>query len=459
MIRAHVLALLLAALAPAAPQHPLQGDLDGLAGWCRDVGLEKERAGLLEALLLLAPDHETARRDLGYRRRAGGPWERDSSWQAPRQSARKMRRELRKRQHALVGRHLKSLDPSLPRRTRRSVLLSLQHLAPRDQRIRKALGERRSGGRWVLRESVTARARRRALEKKLAEIRRKVRPPKNGTLEPNERKVPVPWSGIRTAPTVRVAGTVPQKEIEATAQLAGVTEALYAFAIDPTPASFPEYRIYLLAGKQEQSAWLAHHPLMTDSRRQFQQNLLCGWVPSTWHVAIWPPSPVRRAEWACRQTIWLHMQRRYGLSLFTHGVFAEGIGLYLGHMITGERASWFVTPSSYQQSGSDLAEKLRDGEFDWMAEARNQVKAKKAPDYHTLLARGVNTMTAQDLLHAYALAAFLIEGEVEGLPELLSTLGRGKPVREALPETIGLSVRELQERVFRWLTEAKRRRR
>ena len=57
------------------------------------------------------------------------------------------------------------------------------------------------------------------------------------------------------------------------------------------------------------------------------------------------------------------------------------------------------------------------------------------------------------MLVAYALAAYLIEGRPQEVPDLLARLGAGADPASAFKAALGLSLPDVQDRLTRWLQE------
>jgi hypothetical protein len=71
-----------------------------------------------------------------------------------------------------------------------------------------------------------------------------------------------------------------------------------------------------------------------------------------------------------------------------------------------------------------------------------------------MLERDVNAMGVEDMLYAYAFAAYLLEGRPEELPQILHRIAGGKSsTAGALKEVLKMDAPAVEERLHRWLTE------
>jgi hypothetical protein len=458
-----VLLLLASGASRAGPGDPfaearermVPGLLD-LADWCRGEGLKRERARVLEAVLVFDPDHARARRELGYRRREGG-WERRPGWREPRKTRIDGLADYLDRREALLGPFvgevlsaLEEPDASLVPERRGRVLDTLVRLAPEDERVRGARGEARLEERWVLLEALAARERLPRLRERATCLRREEEDPAEAPLDRVDRAIGLPWKGSFRNRFVRTVGTVTPDETREAARLAAAATKLFNEVFESSTRPGPGYVIHLLKGLGEAKPYLDRHPGISPARREFAAKLESDFADSGYDVGIWSDLRARREEWVARQTLAMLIRFRYGLSA-KHGALSEGIGLHLSHLLTGRRSTWFVRPTEYAGDDGRLQAQMRDPKADWKALARRLIRAGQTPDYRLLLSLDVNAMTRRDLIHAHALAAYLIEGKPEGAWRFLRLVGHGRHPAEAAPEALGRTLPELEHRVRRWL--------
>ena len=70
-----------------------------------------------------------------------------------------------------------------------------------------------------------------------------------------------------------------------------------------------------------------------------------------------------------------------------------------------------------------------------------------------LVRKDASQLTTEDVLYAYTLATYLLEGHPEVVSKVLKRLGTGYPGIPALSEALGMDVPSLERRIERWLTE------
>jgi hypothetical protein len=130
----------------------------------------------------------------------------------------------------------------------------------------------------------------------------------------------------------------------------------------------------------------------------------------------------------------------------------EGLGIYLTRLLTGTSLSNFVAPSRY--AGEEDSD--RDPQTaDWMASARSLVAKGRMPELLYVLGLSLNAMTQEDLVLAYALSAYLVEGLPDRATAFLQAVGRGDPGDQAFLAALGMPVQVVQERLCRWLDETR----
>jgi hypothetical protein len=170
-------------------------------------------------------------------------------------------------------------------------------------------------------------------------------------------------------------------------------------------------------------------------------------------VLIWAPERGLRKEWVARQTMAMLLLNGFGITT-RQGAVYEGLGLYLSHKITGLRSTWYVRPSRYDEKQDDrLAIDDIKNQKSWLKLAKRRSRAR-APDLRRLLSLEVNQMEVEDLVGAYAFAAYLVEGAPDRLEPLLERLGQGMNFEFAVREVWGMDALELGEHLARWLKES-----
>ncbi|MCB9832166.1 MAG: hypothetical protein H6807_06785 [Planctomycetes bacterium] len=438
----------------------LRQRLVALADWCREKGLLRERQRLLEMILVLVPHDRDLREAAGYVPITSKRWERRKGFRSPLRTDAEVWPDFEQRFDSLVDLTLATVaslvregEAPLPLADRRDLVEAMALILPRDDRLREALGERKKGSRWYLDDSLAARERR-------ANLRRQAKLLLEGAGEPAKMPVPDPegdldlrWRKARLLPGVEVVGTVSDEEIEAATRIAWATINWFRLATRRDAATFPDYRIVLLASAGDRDLYLHFDRRIDDSARRFAADLSSFWVPGSSTVLIWAADQDLRKEWVARQTIAMLLKTGYGIGA-ERGAIYEGLGLYLSHKVTDLRSTWYVRQTRYDQKRDDrIAIDTLKLEKSWLKLAKRRARAR-APDCRRLLGLEVNQMEVEDLVLAYAFAAYLVEGAPERLDPFLDRIGRGMNFENALSEVWGLDGAEMGEWIGRWLKES-----
>jgi len=423
-------------------------------------GLRGFRDRAYEALLIYEPDHKKARKTLRYRfNKKTQSWERKGDYVRPTDGPGVKRENATGRWQDMTDAYVAKVLPLLPAAkgaARRRLIDELLAIAPDHHGVRKENGEVRQGEAWVLAETPLARARRRALEEGASKLREKALPPRPQPTVPDDRRFgidfPQAWQGV----SARGLGTVP---VDAVKQTVRVADAAYPilnllFGKGKTP-SVP-FTFYLLkGGKQQATKALARHPAYTPADRRFALELTGSWVPGKLAFVTWDANAVHRTDTIGRQAIGLYMRHRFGIT-GKQGWAYEGVGLYANYLLCGTRVNTSALRTGYTQDEKALEEQKRGVKFskaDWVALAHKQFATGKPPDLRLLFAKDVNTLTADDLLVCYAIAAYLFECRPDAAAPLLTACGRDAAIDAALDQHLGVDLAGFERLFRRWLSE------
>jgi hypothetical protein len=443
-----------------AARRELVAGLEGLVEWCDEHRAFAARARLYGRLLRVEPDHAGARRGLGHKRQKDGSWKEPSRPRTPRDHDPEALAELA----ALEGevdaaysrRVLGLLEalPDAPPRLRRELVDDVLRSDPDDAAARALVGEARDGERWVLRETLAARARRGELkalvQRALADA------PAPAPSEPLAREAAfgLPWQGVVASSEVRALSTGSVEEAERLARALPAARRFFEGALG-LRARLPQGTTLLaLANEGEKARFLDAHPSVDAEYRAFLEPLEGSSIRDSSDFVNWAPDPLWRLDSLVRLGImWLFVDS-CGLSTRVGWAF-EGFGLYLTRELVGTRLTWFVQPSEYGQGRDDsaLRARLMDTRTNWMGEAFTLLSGTSRPKLALMLGKDVNRLDTRDLLVSYALAAYLVEAEAERLPRVLGRLGKGEPSVQVLEEELGRPVTELPDHLLRWLSE------
>jgi hypothetical protein len=109
-----------------------------------------------------------------------------------------------------------------------------------------------------------------------------------------------------------------------------------------------------------------------------------------------------------------------------------------------------VSSTEYEKN---LRAKLIGSDTNWMNEGWELLKSERRPELQRTLSRDVNRMTVDDVLAAYALAAYLVEGRPEEVAAVLRASATGSEPGAVVRQTLGMELGELTSRLTRWLGE------
>jgi len=451
-----------------------------LAEWCSAQRLLAARLAAYEAVLEWQPDHADARRILGWRRVASGEWER-----ARPEQARKDRTGL---EAELAARHADLVRLTLDASEQRAEALGrvgletarrrLLKLVPDDEALRAALDETRlPSGAWARADAVRALERAAARKAEVARAKAAlVAPvrldasalgPLQGTLK---------WISVARTPRAFVAGTIGFAESAAIAVAVDITPDIVSAAVPGAalPGLFaegneppgdnasgrPEWwsqpRFYVLQTTLDRDALLAAFAGGLDTKMvEHLRRVTTGFLDAECSIGVWTARPVDRMEAAVRQRVGIYLQRTFGITA-EKGWIWEGIGLLLSSSVTGTKNLVYVKLNTGAGTVASDGHKPRQWELfgagaDWLAMARDLLRATPPPNLAPLLGKSVNTMDKEDLLLAHALGTWLVDGHPERASQVLARIGAGQPSVTVLEDEFALPLPEIVAQLAAWL--------
>ena len=331
-------------------------------------------------------------------------------------------------------------------------------VAPDHARARERLGHVQTAeGPWLLAESLTTPTRRAKLEARARAAIRDADPGRTSRPNRDENAAGVGWKTIVQGPRVRLAGTPPASEIVQAHALADATFGIFPDIYGAPAPKLPGLTLYLLARTEERTQLLKGHPRSTRAFREGSGTLSSAWLPKSNIVYALSGRKERRFEWSTRQPLAALLRSAYKIRSKQGWAF-EGFGLYASHLLCGQRTTFYVRRTDYSEGGptkGDLWERLKAVDADWRAEARTLYDQGTVPDLRLLLGKGVNTMTTEDLLLSYVLAAWLIEARPDRIPAILRDVAKAVPADRMVEQRLGLDVDGLSARLGRWLRETR----
>ena len=436
-------------------------DLGRLAVESRNARLYGESDRLWGVVLILDSENRDARRALRYHKVRGDRWVQARGYQMRRNRNDKELLEYRTRITRRLESHRNSMliliDAFRDSLGMAGVELELERLAslmPDDAVLRGARGEVLVEGKWLLEESEIARRHRRSFPALAGACLSKAPEPTKGEIRPEERQLSIPWNAARKTNRVRVVGTTGDPEASHTAR---VTHAVgdffkYVFAVDQR--SREDYTVYLL-GQGEAWQLIEQWRGLSESTRAGLRSAVGGWLGAPNRLAEGSPNRKRRLDGAARQTLGTRLMDAFGID-GRSGWAWEGVGLYLIHGLLGTRLTWFFETEGYQPSSTTgLWMRLQDPAVNWFAEALRLLEGENPPRLVYLLGRDVNAMREVDVLYAYVLAAYLLEGHPKKAPTILRRVGKGEHPSTVFEEELGYTVPTIEKRLKRWLHESR----
>jgi hypothetical protein len=431
-------------------------DLLALADWCHGKKLFVERDRLWEQVLTLAPDDSRARGGLGYRRGKDG-WERGTENRS-RNFGKEHLGELAEREHDVGARYcVRLLDAAAElapdSEAHRALEDEILRVDPDNGTVRRARDHVKVGDVWMLRESAVAKGRRAEIKAAARAGRDEAPTPRDVPPNEKERAIGLPWTAVLATDMVRALGTGSRDEIQRAATALHSAHHVFTTLLGSEARYGRDCTAFLLR-PQDQATFLANHPAIAPRYAERLAAMDGSGIEGTSDFAYWAADEARRLDGIVRNGIGWLFADGFHVSLYQPWLF-EGVGLYLTREIVGTRLSWFVQPSEFLSRDEEMALRanLLNPESNWMNEAHKVLAGPNAPSLATVFEKTAATMTPEDMLVSYALAAYLLEGRPEEAPLLMKRIGANVPAARAVQAVLGLATEELDRRLVTWLSE------
>jgi hypothetical protein len=431
-----------------------------LARWARARKLYLEVDRIARAVIAIDPDHSPARKALKYLKRTDG-WVLSRAYRTPRNFGDGEQLELYAQAlvevtdpfQAKLFRRLERDSRKLAPGTRDAVLRRLLVLDPDDEALRAVLGERKLDGRWVLEETARAAEVSGRIATRAEQALERVRRPGIDAPTKPERGLKLAWKTVRITRGVRVLGTTQRAEVDETARVTQAVAHFFHTVFGHGQSHRRGYTIFLLKDPGQRDILLETMEGIDDPTKDQLRRAAGGWLGKPNRLGEWDPSPARRLDGAARQTLGTLLMDAYGID-GRHGWAWEGLGLYMVYRMVGTRLTYFIDRTGYTANRkTTLWPRLQAPGARWLVEARVLLASERAPGLEFLLGRSVDTMRDEDLLYAYALAAYLLEGRPDDVPRILKRIGAGEHPVRVFEAVTGLSLEDLELRIRRWLDE------
>jgi hypothetical protein len=432
----------------------VKGLLD-LATWCNTKELYLERDHVYARVLELEPDNLDARKGLRYARNP------DGSWKDP--SPREMKNRNPKALEELPAKRSESVAPYRDRlleglesthadaAQRKLVYAEILAIDPDDARVHALLGEVEVDGKWSMPETASGKARRAEIKALVKQCLDAAPAVVNDTAIADEAKRGGTWSTALHSGGVRVLGTVSADECGRIARTCAAIGPFLEAALG-CKSTYPDgFTFYVFGSPQEKNTFVEKLSDIPADAREYMTKIASVGLASTSNVLLGDSDPAKRLDGAVRHTL-THLLRS-GFSVDDRqGWVWEGLGLYLTRELVGTRYTWFV---SLQPDPTQDARRvgLLTPASNWMNEALKLFDSQKPPSLAFVCERELGQMHVEDMLCAYAFAAYCVEGRPHETPDLLRRVGGGDTTAAAVQDLFKLSMEEMQERLTRWLKE------
>lgn len=414
-----------------------------------------------EAILVLEPEHVSARLGLKYKR-IDGVWVQTGSKREPKDaksnSINKLAAavdlsfiEFRNAVLALIESHSEELGPLGVLAEQRSLLA----LDSESVLIHSLLGETNFRGQWMLTETASAIERRESLRKNARTNFDALSTLERAQPDGFEVELGINWTAGFETDRVRVFGTGEVEELEQILRAAHAMDELVFEAFGRRVSLDLNFTLYSLANTEDVALLFDHLPTVRKDPSAAITDATGGWLGIDSRFGNWSADRPRRVDGSIRGVVSQYMKNGFRIDL-RHGWASEGFGLYLVEAMVGTRLTWFKKKGRYVedevvQGKEDFS--LESPELNWMVEGREMLLAEDAPHLGALIGRPVGTMSPRDLLHAYLLASYMIEGRPEETPVLLDAIGNGGNPTKTFERILGEALPNIETRLLRWVLE------
>ena len=399
-----------------------------------------------DVILALDPEHAWARGILKYKRRKG-VWHRHRYKRPPDWNTAAAEEGRRKLEALLTGykdRVLRALAAGpVDGERKRAVLVSLVRLLPKDAQLNQALGRVPFEGRWVHPETKAAATRRQALLALAKDARREALD--DLTSFAHEKGWPAAWASLQ----YRVVGRIPDDVARSACLLMEVASEVCEAVLGESERHRGPKTTYLFTSRADARAFVEGKAKWRKKLDELD-HFAAFWLSATERIAYW--DAVEETRLSCPRSVvtWALARTFKG---HKRGWVTEGIS---------QRLCWYATGNhspSYghrEQTDTKHAEgaTLPERPGDWIPAARRLLEDQGASALTGVLTRRLNAMRGEDVLVAYALAAYLIEARPQQFHDFVAASAKRHDVASYVKETLGApSVEALVDRLVDWLAE------
>ncbi|MEN8149436.1 MAG: hypothetical protein ABFS86_06410 [Planctomycetota bacterium] len=435
--------------------------MEELAAWADKNDIFACRNRVYEDLILYRPEHRVARQTLRFHKKRDGTWERRGG-RPPRDHEEDLIPEfearfspLGEKLHAALIAALKASEGAGVKE-RETLTVEILKGFPDDATARDVRGEAKRDGKWLLKETVAAIARRDELATAAQEAIEAVAEPKPVDLDDIEKNLGVDMVGAWKGVWWRASGSTDEDEVLGTLTVMDASHPFFDYTFGLKTAAPHGCGFYLLSGKDEAKTVLTNHPLIPESKRNFYLGLRAGWIPGKRVFFHWSDSATVRLDGSVRMALGIMILRNFSVNT-NRGWVWEGLGLYMDYHLTGGHRTIFVTPemktTTKRRTPFDIETRMKKPGADWVQLAFDLVEANAEPEIQPMTKRKVNELDPEDLVYGYALVAYLVEGHPTRATEFFSKHGVDQPIEETIESVFDWPLDYFIERYHRWLHE------
>jgi hypothetical protein len=459
LLAATVLTAIPAGAAPPPPEGPLGpprralvAKLEALATWCDGNRLPGERDRVFRRILTLDPDHARARAGLKYKRAdKASPWTQASEYSEPADGnkgqlaeAKKRRAEAAKAFRAAAKDAMDAAGVAAEDGAREEASEVSLDVAPEDAEFRRERGDVEVDGAWVLPETVEARRRR----VEFARMRKEAR---LGPIQEDPKALADKWKGGAISEHFTTWGVVPSAECLEEVRLRELGLAFMTELFGPVDAEPTPRLVVLFPDHKTARRWLESDPEYAPVLKESE--LVGAMMLPDGVYASWQSEGNRKVS-ALTDLLFAHLWRRLDGNL--RSWVGEGLCQRICRHVAGRHGAASVDVSGTNRPTADDEDDgpPLDGERRWLPHAAAALQRDPARRMRAVLTMNLNAMRRADVLTAYALGAYLLEGRPEALAPLVKASAKIDDADKACREALGVDAATLAWRVRRWVLEA-----
>ena len=443
----------------------LVGELEEYVAACQKAKLYAERNRVCELLIVLEPQHEEARKWLGYKRNRDGSWKEPGRRKTAKDFDAEALAESREWYGRIAGAYVEKLvdfhrenRDEITRPERRELFADVLRFEPENAYVREIRHEVLADGKWLLEESVRTLERRTELAALVTRLFEEAGRAEEVDPLDEELDLGLALTYSVATPTARVHVTGTLDEAQSTAEVLPITYEVFQWAFGRQPAAtYPsDLAVYVMAQPSHVNPLLENHFAITDDYREFLAQIEASVIPNSGDFVAWSANRARRADAIVGMSAsWLAAGAfEVGQA---QGWFFQGLAFFMTEHVLATRLNWFVMPGRYSDNRVDsLKDRLIRPGTDWFREAFFMLRDKgprDQPILDAMIRKDVTALQTEDLLYGTILTHYLIEGRPAAARGIAARIGRGEDPREVFEQELDATLEEVEKRILRWLIE------